>query len=53
MPTWDLMMKNIYPLNASQLNRDNFQLQIVYKDDATGVDLISLKEGANVLPTGR
>ena len=44
-PTWDLMMKNIYPLNASQLSRDNFQLQIVYKDDATGVDLVSLKEG--------
>ncbi|MGI4736983.1 MAG: cell surface protein SprA [Janthinobacterium lividum] len=47
-PTWDLMMKNIYPLNASQLNRDNFNLQIIYKDDATGVDLISLKEGSTV-----
>ncbi|TGE17861.1 cell surface protein SprA [Hymenobacter elongatus] len=48
LPTWDLMMKNVYPLNASQLNRDNFQLQIVYKDDATGVDLISLKEGQKI-----
>ncbi|GAB2771823.1 cell surface protein SprA [Hymenobacter luteus] len=48
LPTWDLMMKNIYPLNASQLNRDNFQLQIVYKDDVTGVDLISLKEGQRI-----
>ncbi|OWP64985.1 cell surface protein SprA [Hymenobacter amundsenii] len=48
LPTWDLMMKNIYPLNASQLNRDNFLLQIVYKDDVTGVDLISLKEGLNI-----
>jgi len=48
-PTWDLMMKNIYPLNASQLSRDNFQLQIVYKDDATGVDLVSLKEGARLV----
>ncbi|MBF9143163.1 T9SS outer membrane translocon Sov/SprA [Hymenobacter properus] len=47
-PTWDLMMKNIYPLNASQLQRDNFQLQIIYKDDQTGVDLISLKEGAKI-----
>ncbi len=47
-PTWDLMMKNIYPLNASQLNRDNFQLQIIYKDDATGVDLVSLKEGCKI-----
>ncbi|QJX49166.1 cell surface protein SprA [Hymenobacter taeanensis] len=48
LPTWDLMMKNIYALNASQLNRDNFQLQIVYKDDVTGVDLISLKEGFRI-----
>ncbi|WBO83678.1 T9SS outer membrane translocon Sov/SprA [Hymenobacter yonginensis] len=48
LPTWDLMMKNVYPLNASQLNRDNFQLQIIYKDDVTGVDLISLKEGARI-----
>ena len=44
-PTWDLMMKNIYSLNTSQVNRDNFNLQIIYKDDVTGVDLISLKEG--------
>jgi len=50
-PVWDLMMKNIYPLNASQLNRDNFNLQIIYKDDATGVDLISLKEGNRVQNT--
>ncbi|MCB2376353.1 cell surface protein SprA [Hymenobacter sp. BT635] len=49
LPTWDLMMKNIYSLNASQLNRDNFQLQIVYKDDQTGVDLISLKEGQRLV----
>ena len=48
-PTWDLMMKNIYPLNASQLQRDNFQLQLIYKDDQTGVDLISLKEGARIV----
>ncbi|GAB3233286.1 cell surface protein SprA [Hymenobacter seoulensis] len=48
LPTWDLMMKNIYPLNASQLNRDNFNLQLIYKDDVTGVDLISLKEGARI-----
>jgi cell surface protein SprA len=45
-PAWDLMMKNVYPLNTSQVNRDNFQLQLIYKDDITGVDLISLKEGA-------
>ncbi|WP_277231006.1 cell surface protein SprA [Hymenobacter sp. YC55] len=48
LPTWDLMMKNVYSLNASQLNRDNFQLQLIYKDDETGVDLISLKEGIKI-----
>ncbi|ALD19945.1 gliding motility-like protein [Hymenobacter sp. DG25A] len=47
-PTWDLMMKNIYSLNANQLNRDNFRLDIIYKDDASGIDLISLKEGEKV-----
>lgn len=48
LPTWDLMMKNIYSLNASQVSRDNFQLNVVYKDDDTGVDLNSLKEGQNI-----
>ncbi|MCC9166666.1 cell surface protein SprA [Pontibacter harenae] len=43
-PTWDLMMKNVYSLDASQVNRENFQLQIIYKDDETGVDITSLKE---------
>jgi cell surface protein SprA len=44
-PTWDLMMKNVYSLNASQVTRDNFLLNIVYKDDETGVNITSLKEG--------
>lgn len=46
-PTWDLMMKNVYSLNASQVTRDNFQLNIVYKDDETGVNITSLKEGGS------
>ncbi|RTQ49783.1 cell surface protein SprA [Hymenobacter gummosus] len=45
LPTFDLMMKNIYALNASQLSRDQFRLDIIYKDDVTGVDILSLKEG--------
>ncbi|MCJ8165636.1 cell surface protein SprA [Pontibacter sp. E15-1] len=43
-PTWDLMMKNVYSLDATQLNRENFQLQIIYKDDESGVDITSIKE---------
>ncbi|WP_243635915.1 cell surface protein SprA [Hymenobacter edaphi] len=48
LPVFDLMMKNIYALNASQLSRDQFRLDVIYKDDATGVDIISLKEGERV-----
>lgn len=48
VPTWDLMMKNVYSLNASQILRDGFQLQIIYRDDRTGLDNPSLLEGANV-----
>ncbi len=45
LPTWDLMMKNIYPLNTNQLGRENFQLRVIYRDDATGIDNPNLQEG--------
>ncbi len=45
VPTWDLMMKNIYSLNASQISREGFQLRIIYRDDNTGQDNPSLHEG--------
>lgn len=45
LPVWQLMMKNIYNLQAHQLNKENFQLNIIYKDDATGIDNPSLHEG--------
>lgn len=48
VPTWDLMMKNVYSLNASQVMRDGFQLQLIYRDDRTGLDNPSLLEGQNV-----
>ena len=48
IPTWDLMMKNIYTLNVTQLSRDGFQLRIVYRDDRTGIDNPQLQEGINV-----
>ena len=31
-PVWDLMMKNIYPLGAFDLERQDFKLNIVYTD---------------------
>src|SRR5690606_26849686 len=48
LPTWDLMMKNIYNLNANQIQREGFQLQIIYRDDRTGMENPSLLEGQNV-----
>jgi len=45
VPTWDLMMKNIYNLNASQIDREGFTLRVRYRDDATGIDNPSLHEG--------
>ncbi|MEO1254570.1 MAG: cell surface protein SprA, partial [Bacteroidota bacterium] len=45
VPTWDLMMKNIYGLNAAQVGEEGFQLTIRYRDDASGLDNPSLHEG--------
>lgn len=44
-PTWDLMMKNIYHLNAAQVSREGFQLRVIYRDDETGQDNPALHEG--------
>lgn len=46
IPSWDLMMKNIYNLNASQIEQQGFTLRIHYRDDLTGIDNPSLHEGA-------
>lgn len=48
IPTWDLMMKNIYSLNATQIAKDNFQLRIIYRDDASGIDNPQLQAGNTV-----
>ncbi|WP_373497577.1 cell surface protein SprA [Aquiflexum sp.] len=48
IPTWDLMMKNIYNLNANQIQQDGFQLQVIYRDDRTGLDNPTLLEGENL-----
>ncbi len=45
LPTWDLMMKNIYSLNTTNLKRTNFQMRIIYRDDLSGQDLPTLHEG--------
>lgn len=42
---WDLMMKNVYSLNAYQVNRDNFTLNILYSGDENGVPTGYFQEG--------
>ncbi len=36
LPRWKLMMKNVYPLGAYQLDRKDFELHVLYKNDKTG-----------------
>lgn len=44
-PIWRLMMKNIYSLNAYQIQEKNFRLNIQYMNDTTGTRL-------NYMPIG-
>ena len=39
------MMKNIYNLNATQIENENFDLKIYYRDDAIGFNNPSINEG--------
>ncbi|MGB4774332.1 MAG: cell surface protein SprA, partial [Daejeonella sp.] len=45
LPTWDLMMKNIYSLGAYQVSRTDFRLNIFRLDEATGVEKPQMSEG--------
>ncbi|MGM0406533.1 MAG: cell surface protein SprA [Bacteroidota bacterium] len=45
LPTWDLMMKNIYAIGAYQVNSEDFVLNILYEDDKTGNALNYIPEG--------
>ncbi|MDR0845808.1 MAG: cell surface protein SprA, partial [Tannerella sp.] len=45
MPFWDLMMKNIYSLNAYSVQKDRFRLDVMYQSDTTGVYLNYIPEG--------
>ncbi len=39
LPTWGLMMKNIYNLGSGRLEAKNFEVNILYQDDKTGNSL--------------
>ncbi|MFT5764392.1 MAG: cell surface protein SprA, partial [Saprospiraceae bacterium] len=36
LPTWDLMMKNVYSVGAFQVNKEDFKLDIFYEDPGKG-----------------
>ena len=42
---WDLMMKNVYSLNSYSIQKTDFQLNITYQSDTTGVYLRYIPEG--------
>jgi cell surface protein SprA len=47
LPTWNLMMKNIYSLNASQISSNNFKLSISRLDDQSGIPKSIMEEGSS------
>jgi cell surface protein SprA len=46
-PIWNLMMKNVYSLGAYQMSSEGFRLDLLYKDDKTGVAINSLQNSAS------
>jgi cell surface protein SprA len=45
LPTWELMMKNIYSLGSGRVDQKDFQMNILYQDDKTGNSINYLPEG--------
>ncbi len=44
LPTWNLMMKNIYSLGSGKLEKSDFELNVLYQDDETGNSINYLPE---------
>lgn len=49
LPTWKLMMKNIYNIGAVGASEDDFRLNVLYFDDEKGMPLNYLREDNNPL----
>lgn len=45
LPTWKLMMKNVYSLGSGKLETKDFQLNVLYQDDNTGNSINYLPDG--------
>ena len=46
LPTWRLMMKNVYNLGATTVQKEKFRLDVKYQSDSTGVYLTYLPENS-------
>ena len=49
-PIWDIMMKNIYPIGAYQLEREDFRLNILYTDPSP-INFITAAPGSPEFPS--
>jgi len=47
LPTWTLMMKNIYSIGAYQVQKEDFVLNVLYEDDESGTALNYLPIASN------
>jgi len=47
LPTWKLMMKNIYSLNSFQVSPKDFKLTVTRLDDKSGIEKTIMEEGQN------
>lgn len=45
LPSWDLMMKNVYSLDAFNVSAENFNFEIWYLNQETGVEIPYFPEG--------
>jgi cell surface protein SprA len=45
LPSWDLMMKNVYSLDAFNISPDDFNLEIWYLNQETGVEIPYFPDG--------
>lgn len=45
LPSWDLMMKNVYSLDAFNISSENFNFDIWYLNEETGVEIPYFPEG--------
>ena len=47
IPLWKLMMRNVYNLGGSTMQKTNFTLNVMYRNDSTGINLAYINEGSS------